>query len=205
MLEINEIFLINIKDREDRLFFAKKRLQHLKLDATIIEGIVSEIMPEGKTVLGSPSQGLYRCGLSHMKVYDYIEKKYGLDGDKIFLVLEDDFMPLIPEQEFRKYIECCIENLPDYWKILLIGTSQRNFFQKLLINEYISVAKKYFFTHCYLIRNNKVLFERIRYYFAQGYWADHNFVIQQQKYDDIFVINRDLVYQDICLGSDIKF
>jgi GR25 family glycosyltransferase involved in LPS biosynthesis len=200
--QFEEVFLINLKHREDRLYFSKVRLNHLKIQATLIDGIVPENMPSGKMVLGKPDKGLYGCGLSHMKIYEHIEENHGLDGNKIFLILEDDFMPLVPEQEFRKYIGCCIKSLPDYWKVLLLGTSQHNNFLKEQVNEYISVAKKYFFTHCYVIKNNKPLFDRIKYYFNEGYWADQNFVAQQQLYDDIFVCNRDIVYQDISLISD---
>lgn len=209
----DKIFLINLKNREDRLYFSKKRLSFLKLnDYVVIEGVKkSSILDQeylkanGKVFNGMVlSKGLYCCGLSHLKILDYIEKNYDLNGDKIFLILEDDFMPLTSEQEFRKYIEVSYNSLPDYWKILLIGTSRFiDSYDKIRYNEYISIAKKVFHTHCFLLKNDKKIFNRIYKYFKMGYWADENFVIQQQAYNDIFVCNRSIVDSDPCLDSDI--
>lgn len=120
----DQIYIINLKRRPDRLELIKKRLDKQKIQKyQIIEAIDGQDPKvleyyhwKHRNHNFFESSGAIGVLLSALKILkDAWEKKY-----QRFLILEDD---VVFTHNFREDFTERIQKIPDYWKLLYFGTS----------------------------------------------------------------------------------
>lgn len=99
---VDGVVYINLDERVDR------REQ--------IEGVLSLLGVSGERFAAIPHEyGAYGCGQSHLAVLKAARDR----GWRSVLVLEDDFEPVVPAEEFWRTIRSCIAEVPD-WQVFMI-------------------------------------------------------------------------------------
>lgn len=165
----DEIYLINLKRRPDRL---KNFLKHyndsdigkyslVKFDAIDGSKLDVESVPLSELAQAELQQletigfrnkhyqltkGAIGCYLSHVKVWEHILK----NNHSIALVFEDDAK--VPSN-FLKQTKKYIKNVPNNWDIILLGY----LCNKCLEYKEYNKVERFMLTHCYLIKKETIL------------------------------------------------
>jgi glycosyl transferase family 25 len=99
---IDKVVYINLDARKDRRQEVEGELERM--------GIAAERFPAIRT-----SPGIIGCGQSHSAVL----KEAKARGYRNILILEDDFMFLVPKEEFLTLLRQALKEVPDYDVIML--------------------------------------------------------------------------------------
>jgi len=99
---IDKVVYINLDARTDRRQEVEGELERM--------GITAERFPAIRT-----SPGIIGCGQSHSAVL----KEAKARGYRNILIFEDDFMFLVPKEEFFTLLERALNEVPDYHVIML--------------------------------------------------------------------------------------
>lgn len=157
-MHIKNIYLINLKRRQDRLeFFKKNILNRLNIsNINVIEAVdgrsitydekmLKRINPWNIVNNKPKSYGVIGCCMSHLKIYENLE----YSDDHVYLIFEDDvtFSRLINNP--LEYLENL--NIPDDWGILYLNNrySHENNNELMKFEESVSLT-----TESYLIKGS---------------------------------------------------
>jgi GR25 family glycosyltransferase involved in LPS biosynthesis len=119
MNHIDKVVYINLNKRTDRRQHIESLLSTYDIPAQRFEAIEHE--PNG-SAQGSPLNGLYGCGLSHLAVLKLARD----NGWRNVLILEDDILFNIPKQDFEQDIERLFTQGPDFDVFMLDINLQRS-------------------------------------------------------------------------------
>lgn len=137
----DKVYFINLDSRKDRLQSITNQLNHYKIDAERITGIIPEKNPY------KISKGELGCLLSHKQIWtDALDNNY-----KSVCVLEDD---IIFKDYFPIIFNRFIGQVPDNWDMLYFCGN--NFFGLSKIDEYVFKTKGTLTTCSYCIKNTVI-------------------------------------------------
>ena len=149
-----DIFVINLKEREDRKEYIEDHLTYKNIKYKIIEGINGwELNKNDYDIKRIGTKGALGCYLSHFKCLDLITKPYSI-------IMEDDISIL--SNYFYYDIDLLINNLPSDFDICFLGSTEvwnKKWKYKVakveVINDYCSrVDGDHYGTGSYIINRN---------------------------------------------------
>jgi glycosyl transferase family 25 len=97
---IDKIFYINLEKRTDRREEIEKELTDY--------GLMDKA--ERYEAIYTPHSGIVGCGYSHLNVLKLAKER----NYKNVLILEDDFMFIVPKEEFEESLQAFFETTPNY-------------------------------------------------------------------------------------------
>lgn len=166
----DEMYLINLDRRKDRLVVTKKNLElygynkikrysaidSSKYTAQRINDLThpdarDSIFKNYRTHDEQLSRGALGCYLSHLDLWKQMIDK---NVDKI-VVFEDDTYPTITSDKLQEYIR----KIPNDWDIILFGGWYKNGWR---IDKNIYKIQRYFGMHGYMIRNTNNVRDMVR-------------------------------------------
>lgn len=149
-----DIFVIDLKEREDRKQYIEDHLTYKNIKYKIIEGINGWVLNKNDyDIKRIGTKGALGCYLSHFKCLDLITKPYSI-------IMEDDISIL--SNYFYYDIDLLINNLPSDFDICYLGSTEswnKKWKYKVakveVINEYCSrVDGDHYGTGSYIINRN---------------------------------------------------
>lgn len=192
---IEHIYLINLDERQDRLFNSDRHLKKIKIDYERISAFkpTEDEFEKVQTIHRSEitTKGALGCLKSHIKcLEDAIIKKYNN-----VLILEDDIIP-------KKIFNINNINIPNEWDILYLGCSQYNYAsQQLKKYDNYYIAQKSRGTFAYIIKNH--MFEILLNKF-KTYEKNVDMILEEiQENYKCYVIHENLMIADLS-DSDIS-
>lgn len=148
----NEIYVLNLKKRNDRLNHIKKELEKIFCENyTVVESVDGSKI-ENPTKL---KNGMFGLIMSYLKIYELSKNN---DSDSL-IIIEDD---CVFSKEFCEKIEIFIEEVPNDWKLLYFGgnhNTHMNYTQPLKISENVIKLINTFSAHCIVLK--KEIFNEI--------------------------------------------
>ena len=140
-----QVFVINLKRREDRLKTITNKLNKLQIKFEIVEAIDGSLLEPDKSIgNGYNHKGVAGCALSHRKVASIANER----NLKNYLVIEDDCE--FPEN-FNELFECYIKQIPKNWDLIYFGGNHQ--LQPKPINVNIGRLQHTYTTHCFAINS----------------------------------------------------
>lgn len=141
----NSIYVINLKEREDRRIHIISEL--LKINCknyNLFEGINGNLIPNNSKI----KNGAYGLVQTYLKIYEDWKKT---ENENI-IVIEDDcvFVP-----KFNERLESYMENVPEDWEILYFGGNHNYHMGAKTdqINEHCIKLNNTYSAHCVVIKN----------------------------------------------------
>lgn len=148
MFGTENIYLINLKHRRDRLLMSKKQLNKIGVNNYKLFQAV-DARKLGLTGVNEKNQGLIGCFMSH---YILLQNAI-LNGIKRMVVFEDD---VIFCNDFKERFIEEFKQVPNKWELLYLGYYERGE-SKLKIANNICVPKCTWGTHGYMVQNAGII------------------------------------------------
>lgn len=183
-MKIEKIFVINLPHRQDRKresileFESIKNYDYEFIDAVNWNDLSDDYLEDcvnrdykHRTKDKRAQYGNVACGLSHLKIYDYILNNYGKGSDKAFIILEDDFHIKNPRTFLDKVNE--VLTITNDWNIIYLGGLKNTNGDKREpflpgVEKVISVWN----SHAYIIKNDPDWIAGMKECAKRGYYAD---------------------------------
>jgi GR25 family glycosyltransferase involved in LPS biosynthesis len=170
----NNIYVINLKHREDRRNHIISELKKIECSPyNIIEAINGHVLPN-TTRLTHGALGLVK---TYLKIYDVWKE----NNDGSICLIEDDCVFL---ENFNNDLETFLENTPKDWEILYFGGNHNYHmgYKTDEINSYCIKLNNTFSNHC-LVMKNYVFQELIEIIISMEFEVDVAMTILQKKYN----------------------
>jgi GR25 family glycosyltransferase involved in LPS biosynthesis len=143
----NEIYVLNLKKRDDRLNHIKKELEKIFCENyTIVESIDGSKI-ENPTKL---KNGMFGLIMTYLKIYELSKNN---DSDSL-IIIEDD---CVFSKEFCEKFEIFIEEVPNDWKLLYFGGNHNthiNLEQPKKISKNVIKLINTYSAHCVIIKKD---------------------------------------------------
>ena len=148
----NEIYVLNLKKRDDRLHHIKNQLKQINITKyEIVESVDGSII-ENKTKLKNGAYGLI---LTYLNIYEKIKN---IEYESLILI-EDD---CVFSKDFNDYLKIFIDNVPIDWDILYFGGNHNLHIgekEPKKINDYVVKLHNTYAAHCIILKKNS--FEKL--------------------------------------------
>jgi GR25 family glycosyltransferase involved in LPS biosynthesis len=141
----NEIYVLNLKKREDRLNHIKKELKKINCNNYSIVESIDGNQIENKTNL---KNGMYGLILTYLKIFNLSKNN---DSTNI-IIIEDD---CVFSEDFCEKIETFLSEVPNDWKMLYFGgnhNTHMNYTQPLKISKNVIKLINTFSAHCIVLK-----------------------------------------------------
>jgi GR25 family glycosyltransferase involved in LPS biosynthesis len=150
-LSFERIYVINLKERDDRKQIMKDIEKYMNLDFTFINAVNYKDLNTKRYKLKKP---VLACFFSHTNIYKEIIK----NNIRNALILEDD---IDVEYNIKKYIKHILNKLPENWDIVYLGhcNSSNSLLKEYngtsLFNDFPNIRKSIrpYCTHAYAVSN----------------------------------------------------
>lgn len=139
------IYVINLKEREDRLDHIKKELSKISCEHyKIFEGV------DGSKIINNTrfKNGMYGLILTYIKIYDEWKKT----NSENILIIEDDCVFL---ENFNSDLEVYLNNIPNNWEMMYFGGNHNYHMGNVThkINDYCIKLNNTYTAHCVLLKD----------------------------------------------------
>jgi GR25 family glycosyltransferase involved in LPS biosynthesis len=146
-LKINElfdnVFVINLKRRPDRLKTITEKLNDLHIKFEVIEAVDGSLLDADKSIgNGCNHKGVAGCALSHRKVAALAKERHY----KNYLVIEDDCEF---SEDFNELFNFYYKQLPKDWDMIYFGGNHQ--LQPTAVNVNVGKLQHTYTTHCFAI------------------------------------------------------
>ena len=188
------IFVLNLKKREDRLEHIKRQLKKIGCDNYSIIECVDGSLVENPTTIKNGAYGLI---LTYYKIYEEIKNK----NLNELIIIEDD---CVFDKNFCNEIINFKNNIPEDWSILYFGGNHNTHVGSggpLRINDYVHKVHSTFSAHCIVIKFQ--IFEKLIHLLGT-YNREADVVLSYlQKEHSSYTTNKKITWQ-INSYSDIE-
>jgi len=143
----DEIYVLNLKKREDRLEHIKRQLSKINLDSyEVIESIDGSVI-KNNTNLRNGMLGLI---MTYLKIFEISKNK---DGDSL-IIIEDD---CVFSKDFNEYLKNFMESVPSDWDMLYFGGNHNTHMgteNPEKINEFVVKVSNTYSAHCVVLKKD---------------------------------------------------
>ena len=218
------VYVINLNSRPDRLTFMTEILNEIEQPFTRIEAVYGKELLEScmkKSISIHPKilyscedflrdnmrnkckPGEVGCWLSHLKVYFQIVENYENTGrDNPTLILEDD---IDMEIDFKNLVKDRISQLPSDWELFYVGNFMPQDVQ--IINDKIAKVGIFWGTFAYIVRNAEVAKKLIDFANKTECQVADHFNLDAIKRNELITYHaypKQFVSYNMDLGQDIE-
>lgn len=198
-ISFDQIYLINLPEREDRLKNALRNLNKANITATTFEAVNGKAI-DHKAVSAKHSPGMVGCFLSHHNIY-----KNAIERDFQTIAVFEDDAELCPG--FDYFAPQALAEIPSDWQFAFLGFHQYRGFHafRKVVNDYWAIPSFGWGTQCYIVRGKdtiQTLYEQTQ---------KMNMQIDEQLIQEIlperivhYMVYPNLIRQSEELGTDVQ-
>jgi len=188
------IFILNLKKREDRLQHITKQLKKIGCqNYKIIESVDGQYLNNLSTI----KNGAYGLVMTYFKLYEEIKDK----NLQEIILIEDD---CVFSDDFCNEIELFYHNVPNDWSILYFGGNHNTHAgseKPIKINNFVSKVHNTFSAHCVVIKFE--VFKKIINFLNENVKEVDVVLSYLQKENSCYTTNKKITWQ-INSHSDIE-